>query len=160
MRKGFRFCSFVCNMCEQTKMTWYDKQTRKLYHADLGIPQNAQTQHGQVLLNYSQHALDAALDDRYGNIVNLPKSLDTSKAQVIEVEMQGSKTTKVVYRIPYNEEYDLVMVLVPDRRFVKTVWLNKNSDLHNTLDTSKYDIPETPQENEAVASVRSYFTKS
>ena len=144
-------------------MTWYDKQTRKLYHADLGIPQNAQTQHGQMLLDYSPHALDAALDDRYGNIVNLPKSLDTSKAQVIEVEMQGAKTTKVVYRIPYNEEYDLVMVLVPDRRFVKTVWLNKNSDLHNTLDVSKYDIPDdisVTKDDEVAASVQPYFSKS
>lgn len=132
-------------------MTWYNNNNNndtKLYHADLGIPQNAQTQHGQMLLDYSPHALNAALDDRYGNIVNLPKSIDTSKAQVIEVEMNGSKTTKVVYRIPYNEEYDLVMVLLPDRRFVKTVWLNKNTDLHNTLDTSKYDIPNDVQDSE------------
>lgn len=140
-------------------MTWYNNNnTRKLYHADLGIPENAKTQHGQFLLDYPPHALNAATDDRYGNIVNLPKSLDTSKAQVIEVEMEGSKTTKVVYRIPYNDEYDLVMAVIPDRRFVKTVWLNKNSDLHNTLDTSKYDVPEI-QENEAVASVHPYFTK-
>lgn len=131
-------------------MTWYNNNNNdtKLYHADLGIPQNAQTQHGQMLLDYSPHALSAALDDRYGNIVNLPKSIDTSKAQVIEVEMNGSKTTKVVYRIPYNEEYDLVMVLLPDRRFVKTVWLNKNTDLHNTLDTSKYDTPNDVQDSE------------
>lgn len=131
-------------------MTWYNKNDneRKLYHADLGIPQNAKTQHGKMLLDYSPHALNAALDDRYGNIVNLPKSIDTSQAQVIEVEMEGPKTTKVVYRIPYNEEYDLVMVMLPDRRFVKTVWLNKNSDLHNTLDTSKYDIPDDVQNSE------------
>ena len=115
-----------------------------------------------MLLDYSPHALDAALDDRYGNIVNLPKSLDTSKAQVVEVEMQGSKTTKVVYRIPYNEEYDLIIVLIPDRRFVKTVWLNKNSDLHNTLDASKYDIPDdipVTKNNEVAASVRPYLSK-
>jgi hypothetical protein len=123
-------------------MTWYDN--RKLYHADLGFPENAKTQHGKMLLDYSPHALSAALDDRYGNILNLPKSLDTTNAQVIEVEMDGPKTTKVVYRIPYNEEYDLVLVLIPDKRYVKTVWLNKNSDLHNTLDTSKYDVPENP----------------
>lgn len=144
-------------------MTWYNNNnTRKLYHADLGIPQNAKTQHGQFLLDYSPHALNAAADDRYGNIVNLPKSLDTSKAQVIEVEMEGSKTTKVVYRIPYNEEYDLVMAVIPDRRFVKTVWLNKNSDLHNTLDTSKYDVPEdvtVPKDDEVAASVHPYFSK-
>jgi len=50
------------------------------------------------------------------------------------------------------------MAVIPDRRFVKTVWLNKNSDLHNTLDTSKYDVPEI-QNNEAVASVHPYFSK-
>lgn len=126
-------------------MTWYDKTPQKLYHSELGIPPNAKTNHGQFLLDYSNHALEAAQDDRYGNIINLPKSLDTSKAQVIEVEMSGNKTTKVVYRIPYDEQHDLALVVIPDRRYVKTVWLNKNTDVHNTLDASKYDIPELPE---------------
>ena len=133
------------------KMTWYNNPApamspTKLYHSELGIPPDAKTQHGSFLLTYSQHALQEAQNDRYGNgnIINLPKYLDTSQAQVIEVEMTGNKTTKVLYRIPYDEDHDLVMAVIPDRGFVKTVWLNENKDLHKTLDHSKYDIPDMP----------------
>lgn len=130
-------------------MVWYNgdknKEPRKLYHSELGIPNNAKTNFGSMLLDYSPHALEAALDDRYGNIINLPSFLDTSTAQVIEVETDNNgKTTKVLYRVPYSDELDLVLAVIPDRRFVKTVWLNQKNDLHNTLDNSKYDIPPIP----------------
>jgi hypothetical protein len=117
----------------------------KKYHADLGIPASANTNYGQMLLDYSQHALSAAQDDRYGNIINLPRSLDTSNAQVIEVETDGRKVTKVLYRIPYSDEFDLMLAVIPDRRFVKTVWLNRNDDKHETLQDWKYDIPEVEE---------------
>lgn len=136
-------------------MTWYNKDSLKKYHADLGIPSSAQTNFGQMLLDYSGHALSAAQDDRYGNIINLPRSLDTSTAQVIEVETDGRKTTKVLYRIPYSDEFDLMLAVIPDRRFVKTVWLNRNDDKHETLQDWKYDIPEqevVPEETTRAAS--------
>ena len=122
------------------QMTWYNESPMLKYHTEVGIPEDVQTQFGQMLLDYSQHALQAAQNDRYGTI-DLPRSLDTSKAQVIEVETDGKRTHKVLYRVPYNNEYDLLMAVDPRRRFVRTVWLNRNDDLHNTLDPSQYDIP-------------------
>jgi len=112
-----------------------------LYHSQLGIPESARTSFGAFLLEYSQHAMQAAQNDRYG-VASLPKFLDTTspECQVIEVETDDTgKTTKVVYRIPYDGEKDLVLAVIPARRFVKTVWFNERGDLHNTLDESKYD---------------------
>lgn len=109
----------------------------QLFHFELGIPKIAQTKIGTIQLRYSMHAERAARSDRYGNI-SLPQDLDTNSAQVIEVEMRGRFTLKVVYRVKYNESADLVLVVLPENGMVKTVWLNLNSDLHRTLDASKY----------------------
>lgn len=109
----------------------------RLYHFELGIPKAAQLRFGKMPLNYSGHAQRASQNDRYGTI-ELPKYLDTNTAQVIEVEMRGRETLKIVYRVKYNEILDLVLVVIPDRGFVKTVWLNQRNDLHKTLDASRY----------------------
>lgn len=79
--------------------------------------------------------------DRYG-IVHPPKTLDTDTAQVIEIECCGTETTKVVYRIPYTDTKDMVLVIIPASSRVKTVWVNVRNDTHRTLDASKYCRPE------------------
>jgi hypothetical protein len=114
---------------------------RPLYHYQLGIPREFRTDFGQLFLDYSFHARKAAKTDRYGEI-SLPEVLDTSAAMVIEVEGGlYDEETKVVYRLPHDDEFDLVMAVIPQRAFVKTVWLNRKSDGHGTLDESKYCRP-------------------
>ena len=110
----------------------------KLYHSKLGLPKGIRTNLGIVTLNYSQHARTAATNDRYGSI-ELPSQIDTTNAQVIEVECSDMGTvTKIVYRVHYFLDLDLVVVLIPQTRLVKTVWLNLKSDNHSSLDVSKY----------------------
>lgn len=111
----------------------------KLYHFKIYIPENLKTRYGTLSrLVYSNHAKQAALNDRYGKI-NCPISLNTDTAQVIEVEAEGNIVIKVVYRIPYSSQYDLCLAVIPRQSFVKTVWLNDKCDLHKTLDMSKYE---------------------
>lgn len=94
---------------------------------------------GKQKLTYSNHALNAAQDDRYGYI-NLPSYIDTNTAKVIEIEIvQDRFLSKVVYRISYSKTHDLVIVVIPERWFVKTVWLNAKSDKHQTLNRSRYE---------------------
>lgn len=110
----------------------------KLYHFQVGIPKELVYKFGIFNLVYSQHAMEQAKQDRYG-FVRLPQTLDTNTAKVIEIETDmNDKVTKVVYRVPYSRENDLVLVVMPDRQFVKTVWLNRKNDLHRTLDRAKY----------------------
>ena len=45
---------------------------------------------------------------------------------------------KVLARLPYDAQYDILVAFIPDRSFVKTGWLNDKNDNHYTLDESKY----------------------
>lgn len=107
-----------------------------LYHFQVGFPKAVVYIHGVLDLTYSRHALEARLNDRYG-VVLLPKQLDVETAKLIEIEVEGNVVVKAVYRIPLNAECDLVLVVGRDG-FVRTVWLNRNNDVHRTLDRSKY----------------------
>lgn len=114
------------------------KRETKLYHKDLGIPESIPTRFGTLDLFYSKHALHAANTDRYGYI-QLPDTLNTDKARVIEVEVASDGCVeKVLYRVPHCGTFDLLIAVIPYRGFVKTVWLNKKSDRHSTLNHANY----------------------
>ncbi|MCA1800400.1 MAG: hypothetical protein LC650_03825 [Actinobacteria bacterium] len=105
-----------------------------LYHTDVHLPF---TLSWAAMLNYSRHARNEASRDRYGAL-SLPRTLSTTEADVIEVEVKDGKPYKAVLRKPHDEKRDLVIVVLLDRAFVKTVWCNLRTDAHKTLDTSKY----------------------
>lgn len=110
----------------------------ELYHFQLGIPKQYKTNYGIMSLKYSRHAQMAASSDRYGYI-QLPNTLDTSKAQAVEVEIDSEGCiSKILYRTAYDDKHDLCLAIIPNQRFVKTVWLNVKTDKHETLDTFKY----------------------
>lgn len=113
-----------------------------LYHKDIGFPKGFNAQVGTRMLIYTKHAKNAALNDRYG-VINLPKYVDTKNAQIIEAEVAGKIVTKLVYRVSYSKDLDLSIAVIPvdDKFLVKTVWLNKRTDIHKTLNRSVYAIP-------------------
>jgi hypothetical protein len=120
-----------------------------LFHYELGFPEMATLRFGTLRLAWTQHALRECKSDRYG-IVHPPDTLDTETAQVIEAEIHKTpsgalETTKVVYRIPYTQTKDMVLVVIPSSSRVKTVWINVRDDTHRTLDASKYCRPEELQ---------------
>lgn len=110
-----------------------------LFHKDIGLPISPNRIIFHAQLKYSNHALKAAQNDRYGKI-NLPETLNTKLDNVtlIELETKNGKPFKGVYRMPYNDKHDIVIVLLYETRLVKTVWLNSKTDAHKTLDVSKY----------------------
>jgi antitoxin component of MazEF toxin-antitoxin module len=110
-----------------------------LFHRDVGFPKNVQMMTGVLNLRYSQHALRAAREDRYG-IMELPETLDVTNGKPVEIEVEDGRVVKSVYRASYDDEIDMVIVVQPDG-FVKTVWFNMKTDKHKTLDRSKYTKP-------------------
>lgn len=112
-----------------------------LFHYQLGFPEKAKLRFGVLTLSWTKHALNECSADRYG-IIHPPQTLDTNTAQVIEAEITYENrrlfTEKVVYRIPYTETKDMVIVVIPSSGRVKTVWINVRNDTHTTLDESKY----------------------
>jgi hypothetical protein len=109
-----------------------------LYHSDVYMPQGLKLPSGTMLLEYGSHARREAMSDRYGHI-KLPTSIKFEDYKVIEVEVINGKVQKVLYRGKLDEKRDLCIVIMPAKRFVKTVWVNLNNDKHRTLDASKYD---------------------
>lgn len=118
-----------------------------LYHMDKGFPDNIDMPRGfspVMNLTYSNHAKEEAQKDIYGKI-NLPHRVDVRKAQTVEIGVRGNTVSKLVLRFSYDETRDIVMVILPDRGYVKTVWMNEKSDQHKTTNLSRYADPKAPR---------------
>lgn len=109
-----------------------------LYHFEIGFPDTFKAPTHLVRLRWTKHADRARTNDRYGDI---PRAtfLDLSKCQVIEIGVEAGKVIKYVMRTRLDDERDLCIVLIPGKEWtIKTVWVNLKTDLHKTLDRSKY----------------------
>lgn len=113
----------------------------KLYHFELGFPKHLTIRKvGPLKLKYSRHAQSAAKNDRYG-IITLPETVVIEPQDLIEIGMVGEKPTKIVVRQAYDVLHDIIIVMNTADNLVRTVWLNRRSDLHKTLDVRKYCKP-------------------
>ncbi len=109
-----------------------------LYHKDVFAPAAIFQSPGVMRVRYGHHAVTAAQEDRYGDLSRyLTPYIDLDETEIVEVEVTHGEVTKRVVRLPLNEELVLVLVVGADG-FVRTVWGNMASDVHKTLDRSKY----------------------
>ena len=109
-----------------------------LYHHRLGFPKNIKIKYGTLRLTYTKHAVERAKESKYDKIV-LPEKIDTDQAQAIEVEVgDDGMPQKILYRASYSALYEMCMAVVIPSGIVKTIWLNRCDDNHNTLDVRKY----------------------
>lgn len=113
-----------------------------LYHIDTGIPFNINLP-AELNLYFSNHALHAAENDRYGKI-KLSSIISTKGAKVVEVETNDqNQPIKMVVRLPYDHKRDVVYVInlvrpINGSLVVRTVWFNEKTDTHKTLNRSNY----------------------
>lgn len=120
-----------------------------LYHIKLGLPKTLKLPTNRKPIKFTNHAKEAARNDRYGNFTSylpLHTSFDPACAEIVEVEtFDGITPTKMIYRVPLapNSKNDLVLALVPysDYYVAKTVWLNETADRHVTLNVKRYAKP-------------------
>lgn len=119
-----------------------------------GIPATAETQVAcaALELKWSRHALTQLVSDRYG-VIKDGSFLSTFRFKtegwtLVEAEtvntFRGEIVTKFVVRRAVDSYRSLVLVILPDgpgRGFVKTCWINLNTDNHATLDKSRYSKP-------------------
>ena len=87
----------------------------------------------------TRHAQQACFTDRYGKIVP-PTSIIHSADNIVEIEVENNSPIKVVVRLPYDTQRDVIIAFIPDfdTAIVKTCWFNLKTDQHRTLDTSRY----------------------
>jgi len=84
---------------------------------------------------YTKHAKERALTKG----IQLPRSLHISPGDIVELELIGCRATKLVVRQAMTERVDRVLVLVPNGEgwTCVTVWTNKKTDTHATLDRAR-----------------------
>lgn len=104
-----------------------------IYHRDKGLPE---LHKGKYQLFYSRHAKDRA---KAYKIATLPKFAIFNENNVVEVEI--TDFTKYLVRIPYTSKKDLVLAVVLYSRYgiVKTCWMNKKDDQHQTQNMDRYE---------------------
>jgi len=111
-----------------------------LYHSEIFLPDWFTAPTRRVRVSYGSHAKREALIDRYGTIA-LPAFVNLKRFRVIEVGVINGRVSKILFRGRLDDTRDLCIVLIPkgDRPWrCKTVWTNVRSDLHRTLDASRY----------------------
>ena len=108
-----------------------------LYHKEVYMPAY-RLPDKDIKVKYSEHALQQAYYERY-DIIDLKDSYNFSKAEIIELEVKHGQAVKMVARFDYNNKYDLIIVIIPQTKVIKTVWLNKKNDKHTTLNRDRYN---------------------
>lgn len=107
----------------------------KRYNIQTGFPFHVELP-SVIPLQITAHAQRAAQSDRYGQI-DLPESITTAGTQLVEFETDNhSQITKIVLRKSYSVDLDVVFVVVSGGVLV-TVWLNRKSDNHQTLQRNR-----------------------
>ena len=84
---------------------------------------------------YTRHAKERAL----AKGVSLSKSMHINAGDIVELEIIGDRATKLVVRQSMAERVDRVLVLVPNGEgwTCITVWTNKKTDTHATLNLTR-----------------------
>ncbi len=122
------------------------KSGEKKYHKVLGFPKQvnsllkkAQDSNFVMKFTYTSHARQQAY--RNNERIRLPDRLPYKRCDVFEAVTINETLNKVVFRTSYTRQLDLIMVVSAEDNTVLTVWLNKVSDTHKSLDTTRYCIP-------------------
>lgn len=112
----------------------------ELFHADIRLPEGFVAPTARVPLSWTRHAHEARWNDRvYHNEIPAFDTLPLSRFSVVEVGVESGRVVKMVVRGHFTKTHDLVFVLIPGPRWtVKTVWSNLRTDVHRTLDKSRY----------------------
>lgn len=114
-----------------------------LFHKEVGFPATLTLPSGKFPVTFSEHAQQQCIMDINGAIRPI-SNIILDPYRIFEVETNDSGTiVKFAYRTRYNQKCDVIYVFVfhGEALFTKTVWLNRRSDKHRTLDVSKYATP-------------------
>jgi hypothetical protein len=116
------------------------------YHKDIGFPETLIFPDSIWKLIYTDHALIKGEKIYFYDWIHDIRKI--KKETIIEVVTDDNKLVlEVVIRLPYQTGYDVSLALdiVGKTAIVKTLWLNRKKDTHQTLDKTIYDIPKTKQ---------------
>ena len=112
---------------------------KELYHFKLGFPKGLKTKFGIIPITYTALAQKSVEDSKHGKIV-LPSTINTTTARCVEAEVKDRVVTKLVYRIKYNNELDMILMLNRDCS-VKNTHIVPRGDKYQTVELNRYTVP-------------------
>lgn len=131
--------SFDCKLYHN-KVYWEDWMTEDSFNLIKSIDETSAYAIGKHVWNALK-----GYDERWSHkidFVNFVRAFRKMKKQdnteIFEVEVVNHKVTKCVARAYYDDESDISIVIRPGK--ICSVWKNKRTDMHFTLDTTKYEI--------------------
>lgn len=136
----------------------------KLFHEEVFIPSIALTEVALLQKNIATVELSKHFEAQHVDtsdykhclqktkIISAVMSLTKKQVSPFEVKLSkdyyvlgpGWHVTKYVVRMFYDSTRDVTFVIAVEPKnktlaFIKTAWLNDKSDVHTTLDSTKYD---------------------
>ena len=78
----------------------------------------------------------------FNGLVKAIERIKNNEAYIFEVEVMAETgiISKAVYRVSYDNDNDISVVIRRDRNriFIVTAWVNSKEDIHKTLDKKNY----------------------
>jgi hypothetical protein len=123
------------------------------YHKDIGFPKSLILPNGKLRLIYTHHANEKS-ESIFGDAKIMHSLFDyiyAYKYWIIEATTDDNVTCKSFvtrYRVTLFDIVLVVKILTDHTGLVLTVWDNNKGDNHETLDKSKYDLPDNNNSKE------------
>jgi hypothetical protein len=108
-----------------------------VYHKAVWMPENLKRLAFTIKPKLTKHAKREAATDKLGYI-RLPNSIRVDHCNIIEVYTNNQgQIEKLLIRQPHDALNDACLIIKPDGLII-TCWLNRRTDSHKTLDTTRY----------------------
>src|SRR5438552_3476715 len=102
------------------------------YRTDLGLgfPEAFRAPRRLFDLRYTKHAQAEAAREEHGAF-DPPAELNTDRALLVQIVLApNGRLIQATWRVQYDDTFDAVLVVDPDRSTVVTCWLNRTDDDH------------------------------
>ena len=111
-----------------------------LFSSQFGFPKNAKLRFGNDYVFWMKDAKEVVPEP--------PSKLDTETASIVEARFKRFDggvlhTVEVLYRLPYTDSEDLLVVFRPGSKSISAAMLMNRSDTYPMTETSRYWTPES-----------------
>lgn len=110
------------------------------FHRQIGFPSEIDLPTGRTNINPSDHSKNRSENHKHGEF-DIPDEVFVHQDDVVEIKTKNGQLFRYLIRIPYNDTFDLCIVLQSSNNDVITAWRNRVADTHDSLDKSQYDKP-------------------
>ena len=106
------------------------------------LENNLQFKEGWMELIYTRHAMDRLRERLKGEVLIYPKNINISKLNINKgYSYDKEYLHKVIIRLEYKPDEWIYLVILPDKRLVKSLWFEKKAYGHHNTYQARIDSP-------------------